>query len=218
VILEILKQGIASVPPGRTIQRALGAPHDSSDSDAYNAYRVRIEAEGPFGLIEPQEYMISVDVSVPSVGPFHSVMDCTKFARQSAISPARCGWPPTVTGDKSTHRLLLGRPCRRVSDIDGRAAAGGLDTPPRGIEESVSPRRRGFWHKSCKFADVGRDADALRQSNRLHLRQLAGRTTPCEAGLGRPQWRLTLRPYMSGPDVVEHLGDVTIHPVHAVLF
>jgi hypothetical protein len=61
-ILEILKQGIASVPPGRTMQWALGAPHDSSDSDAHNAYRVRIEAEGPFGPIEPPlEYVISVD-------------------------------------------------------------------------------------------------------------------------------------------------------------
>jgi hypothetical protein len=38
----------------------LGEPHDSSDSDAYNAYRVRIEAEG-LGLIEPLEYVISVD-------------------------------------------------------------------------------------------------------------------------------------------------------------
>ena len=60
-ILEILKQGIASVPPGRTMQWALGAPHNAVDSDADNAYRVRIEAEGPFGLIEPLEYVISVD-------------------------------------------------------------------------------------------------------------------------------------------------------------
>jgi hypothetical protein len=60
-ILEILKQGIASVPPGRTMQWVLGAPHNAVDSDADNAYRVRIEAEGPFGLIEPLEYVISVD-------------------------------------------------------------------------------------------------------------------------------------------------------------
>jgi hypothetical protein len=50
-ILEILKQGIASLPPGRTMQWALGAAHNSSDWDAHNAYRVRIEAEGPFGLL-----------------------------------------------------------------------------------------------------------------------------------------------------------------------
>ncbi|HEY6811883.1 MAG TPA: hypothetical protein VI074_04245 [Propionibacteriaceae bacterium] len=60
-ILEILKQGIASVPPGRTMQWVLGGPHNTIDSDAHNAYQVRIEAEGPFGLIEPLEYVISVD-------------------------------------------------------------------------------------------------------------------------------------------------------------
>jgi hypothetical protein len=60
-ILEILKQGIASLPPGRTMQWVLGAPHNAIDSDAHSAYRVRIEAEGPFGGIEPLEYVISVD-------------------------------------------------------------------------------------------------------------------------------------------------------------
>jgi hypothetical protein len=60
-ILEILRKGIASLPPGRTMQWALGAAHNSSDWDAHKAYRVRIEAEGPFGLIEPIEYVISVD-------------------------------------------------------------------------------------------------------------------------------------------------------------
>jgi hypothetical protein len=60
-ILEILKQGIASVPPGRTMRWALGAAHSASDWDAHMAYRVRIEAEGPFGGMEPLEYVISVD-------------------------------------------------------------------------------------------------------------------------------------------------------------
>jgi hypothetical protein len=58
-ILE--EQGIASLPPGRTMQWALGAPHNTSDWDGHKAYRVRIEAEGPFGAIEPLEYVISVD-------------------------------------------------------------------------------------------------------------------------------------------------------------
>jgi hypothetical protein len=31
------------------------------DWDAHKAYWVRIEAEGPFGLIEPLEYVISID-------------------------------------------------------------------------------------------------------------------------------------------------------------
>jgi hypothetical protein len=60
-ILEILKQGTASLPPGRTMKWAVGAAHDAVDWDAHKAYRVRIEAEGPFGAIEPLEYVISVD-------------------------------------------------------------------------------------------------------------------------------------------------------------
>jgi hypothetical protein len=49
------------VPPGRTMKWALGAAHNTSDWDAHKAYRVRIEAEGPFGAIEPFEYVISID-------------------------------------------------------------------------------------------------------------------------------------------------------------
>ena len=40
---------------------ALGAPHTAVDWDAHKAYRVRIDAEGPFGAIEPLEYVISID-------------------------------------------------------------------------------------------------------------------------------------------------------------
>ena len=60
-ILQILKQGLTSLPPGRTMKWALGAAHNTNGWDATNAYRVRIEAEGPFGVIEPLEYVISVD-------------------------------------------------------------------------------------------------------------------------------------------------------------
>ena len=60
-ILQILKQGITSLPPGRTMQWALGAAHNTNGWDAHKAYRVRIDAEGPFGAIEPLEYVISVD-------------------------------------------------------------------------------------------------------------------------------------------------------------
>jgi hypothetical protein len=59
-VLEILKQGIASVPPGRTMKWILVA-ENTSDWDAHEASRVRIEAEGPFGAIEPLEYVISLD-------------------------------------------------------------------------------------------------------------------------------------------------------------
>jgi hypothetical protein len=60
-VLEILKQGIASLAPGRTMQWALGAAQSTSDWEAHKAYRVRVEAEEPFGAIEPLEYVISVD-------------------------------------------------------------------------------------------------------------------------------------------------------------
>ena len=49
------------MPPGRTMQRTLGAAQNPSDRDGHKAYRVRIEAEGPFGTIEPLEYVLSVD-------------------------------------------------------------------------------------------------------------------------------------------------------------
>jgi hypothetical protein len=60
-VLENLKQGIASLAPGRTMQWALRAAQNTSDWDAHQTCRVRIEAEGPFGAIEPLEYVISVD-------------------------------------------------------------------------------------------------------------------------------------------------------------
>jgi hypothetical protein len=60
-ILQILKQGITSLPPGRTMQWALGPAHNTNGLDPHKAYRVRIDAEGPFGAIEPLEYVISVD-------------------------------------------------------------------------------------------------------------------------------------------------------------
>jgi hypothetical protein len=60
-ILEILKQGITSLPPGRTMQWTLGAAQNTSDWDGHKAYWVRIEAEGPFGAVEPLVYVISVD-------------------------------------------------------------------------------------------------------------------------------------------------------------
>jgi hypothetical protein len=43
------------------MQWVLGPPHNAVDWDAHKAYRVRIEAAGPFGLIEPLEYVISIE-------------------------------------------------------------------------------------------------------------------------------------------------------------
>ena len=89
-ILEILKQGIALLPPGRTMRWALGAAHNTRDWDAHKAYRIRIEAEGPFGNIEPVEYAITVDQldgsSAASPGNLHAVAaelhEMTKATRE----------------------------------------------------------------------------------------------------------------------------------------
>jgi len=59
-IIEILERGIASVSPGRTMEWVLGAAHNTVDWDDLNEYKVRIEAEGPFGPIEAVEYVIIV--------------------------------------------------------------------------------------------------------------------------------------------------------------
>ena len=48
-VLDILERGIASVSPGRTMEWVLGAAHNTVDWDALNEYKVRIEADGPFG-------------------------------------------------------------------------------------------------------------------------------------------------------------------------
>jgi hypothetical protein len=48
-IIEIFERGIASVAPGRTMEWVLGAAHNVVDWDAHNEYKVRIEADGPFG-------------------------------------------------------------------------------------------------------------------------------------------------------------------------
>jgi hypothetical protein len=60
-ILAILKQGIASLPPGRTMQWVLGAADSRVNLDADIPYRVRIEAEGPSGRLEPLEYVPSIN-------------------------------------------------------------------------------------------------------------------------------------------------------------
>jgi hypothetical protein len=39
----------------------LGAAHDTVDWDARNECKVRIEADGPFGPIEPVEYVIIIN-------------------------------------------------------------------------------------------------------------------------------------------------------------
>jgi hypothetical protein len=48
------------VSPGRTMEWVLGAAHNTVDWDALNEYKVRIEADGPFGPMEPIEFVIII--------------------------------------------------------------------------------------------------------------------------------------------------------------
>jgi hypothetical protein len=57
-VLEILERGIASMAPGRTLEWVLGAAHSTVDWDANNEYKVRLEADGPLGPLDPLEYVI----------------------------------------------------------------------------------------------------------------------------------------------------------------
>jgi hypothetical protein len=59
-VLEILERGIAAVAPGRTLESVLGAAHNTVGWDTRNEYKVRIEGEGPFGPLDPVEFVIIV--------------------------------------------------------------------------------------------------------------------------------------------------------------
>jgi hypothetical protein len=60
-VLETLREGISALAPGRTLQWHLGPARFTVDWDASNVYRVRIEADGPLGAVDPLEYVISID-------------------------------------------------------------------------------------------------------------------------------------------------------------
>jgi hypothetical protein len=60
-VLEILERGIAAVAPGRELEWVLGAAHNTVDWNVRNEYKVRIEGEGPFGPLEPVEFVIIVN-------------------------------------------------------------------------------------------------------------------------------------------------------------
>jgi hypothetical protein len=46
---------------GRTMEWVMGAAHDTVDWDARNECKVRIEADGPFGPVEPVDYVIIIN-------------------------------------------------------------------------------------------------------------------------------------------------------------
>jgi hypothetical protein len=60
-ILENLQKGLTAMAPGRTMEWVLGTAHNTVDWDAQNECRVRIEAQGPFGPIDPVEHLIVIN-------------------------------------------------------------------------------------------------------------------------------------------------------------
>ena len=60
---ERLNAGLASLPPGRTLRWWLGLPHEVFEQNltAPLSYTVTINADGPFGRLEPLSYTIDVD-------------------------------------------------------------------------------------------------------------------------------------------------------------
>ena len=60
-IIENLEKGLTAMAPGRTMEWVLGTAHNTVDWDAHNECRVRIEAEGPFGPIDPVEHLIVIN-------------------------------------------------------------------------------------------------------------------------------------------------------------
>jgi hypothetical protein len=83
-ILEVLEQGLAAMAPGRTMEWVLGAGHDTVDWDAHNECKVRIEAEGPFGPIEPVEYVIIInDLKGSRAAPLRAIaLDLQKIRKR----------------------------------------------------------------------------------------------------------------------------------------
>jgi hypothetical protein len=96
-VLETLREGISAIAPGRTVQWNLGTARFTVDWDAPNVYRVRIEADGPLGAIEPLEYVISVDdlaLSNPAatgnlLGVTTQLQDISRSARQLSEAAAK---------------------------------------------------------------------------------------------------------------------------------
>jgi hypothetical protein len=87
-------EGIASMAPGRTMEWLLGAALNTVDWDAHNEYKVRIEAEGPFGPLEAIDFVIILDnlkgSQATAAGNLHAialqVQELTKATRQVSES------------------------------------------------------------------------------------------------------------------------------------
>jgi|SRR5829696_2434696 len=82
-VLETLRQGLAAMAPGRTMEWVLGTAHNTVDWDARNECKVRIEADGLFGPIEPVEYVIIInDLKGSRAAPLRQIaVDLQKIGR-----------------------------------------------------------------------------------------------------------------------------------------
>lgn len=58
---EQLARGIQSLAPGRVIRWYIGLATELSEQDGARSYRLRVTADGPFGPLEPLEYVIDMD-------------------------------------------------------------------------------------------------------------------------------------------------------------
>jgi hypothetical protein len=96
-VLETLREGISALAPGRTLQWHMGPARFTVDWDASNVYRVRIEADGPLGAVDPLEYAISIDdLALSKPAPTGSLLavttqlqDISSSARQLSQAVAK---------------------------------------------------------------------------------------------------------------------------------
>ncbi|ACL38166.1 hypothetical protein Achl_0163 [Pseudarthrobacter chlorophenolicus A6] len=59
--LEVLRRGIPSLPPGRTLVWNLGVAWQIVGADSPKRYKLTISAAGPFGGLKPLTYIVDVD-------------------------------------------------------------------------------------------------------------------------------------------------------------
>ena len=60
-VQERLEQGLKSIAPGRIIRWSLGLGSEILATEGSRAYSLTVTADGPFGRVEPLEYMIDMD-------------------------------------------------------------------------------------------------------------------------------------------------------------
>jgi hypothetical protein len=84
---DLLRRGIASLPPGRVMHWVLGVAHQLIDDGYALPYTATVTADGPFGSLPPLSYTINVDDlrfthAVPT-GTLHGVTQALQSLNQS---------------------------------------------------------------------------------------------------------------------------------------